>query len=134
MPSNQAGICLPLKRCPNLNKLANRKHSSLADRNFLRRSLCGHIGRTPLVCCSQQKQQQQTQQPEQIAARSSGSPIHLNDFPKDCGRTEEVFHQDAYAIEYLVVGGEESRIGDLPWLALLQYEKCMFCKMNLEIL
>lgn len=122
MPSNQKGVCLPLKDCPNLNRLANKKHLSLADRHFLRRSRCGHIGRSPLVCCSPQKQHQ----PHQIAARLNGSPIHLEfDLPKDCGQTEDVFGQDSYVVEYLIVGGKESRIGDSPWLALLQYQKRM---------
>lgn len=143
MPSNQAGVCLPLKHCPNLNKLANRKHLSSADRQFLKRSFCGRVGRTPLVCCSQPKEQQppkkqqqlqpQTQQSQQFAARLSGSPIQKDDLPKDCGQTEDIFNQDAYSIEYLIVGGKESRIGDSPWLALLQYEKRKFHRIDFRV-
>lgn len=129
MPSNQKGACLLLKDCPNLNKLANKKHLTLADRHFLRRSRCGQIGRSPLVCCLKPQQQQtHSQQPQQIAARLSGSSIHVDDLPTDCGQTEDLFGQDLYAVEYLIVGGKESRIGDSPWLALLQYQKRMFFK------
>lgn len=117
MPSNQKGYCLPLKNCPNLKKLANKHHLTLADRKFLRRSRCGHIGRTPLVCCKPQRQLQ-----EKVAARISGSPIQLNDLPSDCGQIENVFHRDLYIVEY-IVGGDESRLGDSPWLVLLKYER-----------
>lgn len=133
MPSNKKGICLPLKDCPNLNELANKKHLTSADRHFLRRSRCGHIGRSPLVCCApQQKQKPQQQKSQEMAARLSGSPIHLNDLPNDCGQTEDVFNQDSYVVEFFIVGGEESRIGDSPWVALLQYQKSMFLKNLLE--
>lgn len=118
MPSNRKGLCLPLKNCPTLMGLAVKKHLSIADRQFLKRSSCGHIGRTPLVCCTQQQQQQ----PE-VAARSSGSPLHLDDLPNDCGQTDEIFHRDYFYVVEYIVGGKESRIGDSPWLALLQYKK-----------
>lgn len=98
-------------------ELANKKYVSMADRQFLKRSSCGHIGRTPLVCCAQQQQQQQ------VAARLSGSPLRLDDLPNDCGQTEEIFSRDYFYVVEYIVGGKESRIGDSPWLALLQYKK-----------
>lgn len=117
MPSNRKGLCLPLKDCPNLMELAKKKHLSTANRQFLKRSSCGHIGRTPLVCCAQQ-------QKPQVAARLSGSPLHLDDLINlDCGQTEEVFNRDYFYVVEYIVGGKESRIGDSPWLALLQYKK-----------
>lgn len=106
-------------------ELANKKRLSLADRHFLRRSRCGHIGRSPLVCCAQQ----QKPKPQQIVAtRLNGSPIHLGDLPNDCGQTEDLFNQDSYVVER-IVGGKESRIGDSPWAALLQYQKSTSLKI-----
>lgn len=116
MPSNKKGLCLPLKDCPSLKELASKKYLSMADRQFLKRSSCGHIGRTPLVCCAKQQQQQ-------VVARLSGSPLHLDDLPSDCGQIEEVFNRDHFYVVEYIVGGKESRIGDSPWLALLQYKK-----------
>lgn len=110
-------------------ELANKKHLSLADRHFLRRSRCGYIGRSPLVCCV--KQQQKT---EEIAAWLSGSPIHLDDLSTDCGQADDIFNQNSYVVEYFIVGGGESRIGDSPWLALLQYQKSMFLEMGSNFL
>lgn len=129
MPNNRKGICLPLKNCPNLNKLASKSHLTMADRKFLRRSRCGHIGRTPLVCCMKQRQQLHQQQ-ENLAARISGSPLQLSDLPSDCGRTEDVFNRDLYIVEY-IVGGDESRLGDSPWLVLLSYLKGRHQGINL---
>lgn len=121
MPSNRQGLCLPLKDCPNLMEIANKKQLSMADRQFLKRSSCGHIGRIPLVCCAQQ--QQKKQQQRQVAARLSGSPLHVDDLPSDCGQTEEIFNRDYFYVVEYIVGGKESRIGDSPWVALLQYKK-----------
>lgn len=117
MPSNQKGRCVPLKDCRILMELANKKRLSVADRQFLIRSRCGHIGRSPLVCCAKKQKQEK----KHVAARITGSPIHLDDLPSDCGRIEVNFNRNSY-VQY-IVGGEESRIIDSPWLALLQYQK-----------
>lgn len=124
MPSNKKGICLPLRDCRSLNELASKKYVSIADRQFLKRSSCGHIGRTPLVCCAKQQQQQR----QQVTARLSGSPLHLDDLPNDCGQTEEIFNRNNFYVVEYIVGGKESRIGDSPWLALLQYRKRKCCE------
>lgn len=117
MPNNQNGQCLPLKKCSILTELVNKKRLSIADRLFLARSRCGYIGRSPLVCCPPSKN---------ITTRLSGSPIQIKDLPIDCGRIQSFHNQP---MDY-IVGGKESRIFDSPWLALLQYDKCMLRKIR----
>lgn len=111
MPSNQRGLCLPLKKCPMLAHLANKKRLSIADRLFLLRSRCGYIGRLPLVCCPE---------PKKIATRIDGSAFHIEDLPNECGRVQA---NHSLPMDY-IVGGKESRIFDSPWMALLKYTKC----------
>ncbi|XP_055323303.1 serine protease easter-like [Sitodiplosis mosellana] len=110
MPNNRKGLCLPLKDCSALNVLANKKRLRIADRLFLKRSLCGHIGLTPLVCCPKA---------ENITTRFDGSPLKIDDLPTDCGRLH-LNHN--LRLEY-IIGGKEARIYDSPWLTLLRYEK-----------
>lgn len=108
MPNNQIGLCIPLKDCSILNALAKKKRLRTADRRYLQKSQCGYLNLTPLVCCP----------------RADGSPLRIDDLPTDCGR----LHHDY--IEYLIVGGVEAKIYDSPWLALLQYEKCMSIRIQ----
>lgn len=117
MPNNQRGICVLLKDCPMLNALANKHRLRLTDRLFLKRSRCGYINRSPLVCCSKS---------ETITPRLNGSPLKLDDLPTDCGRIQ--FNQ-SLQLDY-IVGGTKAKIYDSPWMALLQYEKCM---LNLNV-
>lgn len=113
MPNYRKGLCLPLKDCSPLNALANKKRLRMADRLFLKRSLCGHIGLTPLVCCPTV---------ENITTRFDGSPLTLDDLPTDCGK---IHLNHNLRLEY-IVGGNEARIYDSPWLTLLEYEKSVF--------
>lgn len=116
MPNNQKGLCLPLKDCSILNALAIKKRMRVVDRLFLKQSLCGHLGLTPLVCCPKS---------ENTIPRLDGSPLRIEDLPTDCGKVH-VNHNQIYN---LIVGGIEARIYDSPWLTLLQYEKCMLIKI-----
>lgn len=113
MPNNQKGSCLPLKDCVGLNALTEKKKLSIADRLFLRRSRCGYIGSSPLVCCQEKRE---------IATRFDGSPLQFDDLPSDCG-SKQLNHNVPLA---LIVGGTATQIHDSPWLVLLQYENRMF--------
>lgn len=75
-----------------------------AELGFLRRSRCGYIDTSPLVCC--------------IRVNSS-APFRIDDLPMNCGRTE--LKQD-FLVDR-IVGGYTTHIYDSPWLALLLYEK-----------
>ncbi|XP_031619775.1 serine protease easter-like [Contarinia nasturtii] len=110
MPNNKKGHCQPLKDCATLNKLTNKKHLLFTDRLLLRRSRCGHMGFTPLVCC---------QKSGTTTTRFNGSPIKTSDLPTECGRLHLNFDRRSG----LIFGGNEARIYDSPWLALLQYSK-----------
>lgn len=112
MPNNRDGTCLQLKDCFVLKNLANKKQIREADRRFLKRSSCGRIRSKPLVCCPKS---------ENITTRFDGEPLQIDDLPIDCGRLY-LNHHDQYN---LIIGGNVAKIYDSPWLALLQYEKCM---------
>lgn len=104
MPNNRHGSCLPLNQCPPLLKIAKKRKVTIAERGFLKRSRCGYIGISPLVCC--------------IRIDSSAS-FRIDDLPMNCGRTE--LKQNI--LEERIVGGYTTHIYDSPWLALLRYEK-----------
>lgn len=110
MPNNNLGVCLPLNNCPVLKAMANKRHLRLTDRLFLKRSQCARIGKLRCVCCPP---------PEKIQTRLSGSPIQINDLPRDCGRVQ---FNETIQSDY-IIGGSEAKIYDSPWLALLKYEK-----------
>lgn len=115
MPNNRGGICLQLKDCFVLKTLANKKQIREADRRFLKRSSCGRIRSKPLVCCPK---------PENITSRFDGEPLRIDDLPTDCGK----LHLNHGLPYNLIVGGSVAKIYDSPWLALLQYEKCMIIR------
>lgn len=120
MPNNNLGVCLPLNNCPVLKAMANKRHLRLTDRLFLKRSQCARIGKLRCVCCPP------LPQPGNIQTRLSGSPIQINDLPRDCGRVQ--FNQTIQS-DY-IIGGSEAKIYDSPWLALLKYEKRTLYQYN----
>lgn len=115
MPNNQKGFCLPLRRCPMLFAIATKKRLTIADRQYLRRSRCGFIG-FPLVCCL-------TQEYIQPVERFDNSKFYIDDLPSDCGKL-----QLKHILDDRIVGGENAKIFDSPWQALLQYLKRMLKK------
>lgn len=115
MPSNRNGLCLPLSQCPSLNEIATKRRMTIAERIFLRRSRCGYIGSSPLVCCAKSLADEQE-------LRDDGSHFQADDLPNDCGKIQMNHH----TMMELIVGGDMARIYDSPWLALLRYERCKF--------
>lgn len=78
-----------------------------SDREYLKRSHCGSIGRTPLICCLTR------------SIVSDRPPIRPNILPAMCGQSQVKQKVPVH----LIVGGKNSRIVDSPWLVRLEYLK-----------
>lgn len=50
-PLQTAGTCISIKSCDTLLNLLRTQSNNVEVRNYLRRSACGFVGTTPLVCC-----------------------------------------------------------------------------------
>lgn len=116
MPNNQPGVCLPMRKCPMLFALASKKRLTIADKQYLRRSRCGFVAFSPFVCCLPQENIQPVE-------RFDNSKFYIDDLPSDCGKL-----QLKHILDDRIVGGENARIFDSPWQALLQYLKRMLKK------
>lgn len=97
-PDNTKGLCKPIKQCDTAIKLLQSKPLTDQNKEYLRKMKCKEDVQ-PWVCCP-------------MPVRKSGI------LPKApaCGiETED-----------RIVGGEETKINEFPWIALLGYDKCEF--------
>lgn len=119
MPNGQAGNCVPLTKCAPLFALLMKNSLTSSDERFLKRCQCGYIPGAPLVCCpSSSAAASVSEQPAKLIAYRNGQ--FDDDLPKPdhCGTYNVKEKPDA-----LVVGGEQTRIHEFPWMALLKYTK-----------
>ncbi|XP_063897067.1 phenoloxidase-activating enzyme [Helicoverpa armigera] len=56
-PSGGSGECISVYNCQVLLALVNKKDRTSEDVDLLKRSQCGHVGKTPAVCCPKAQQQ-----------------------------------------------------------------------------
>ncbi|KAK3909564.1 Serine protease easter [Frankliniella fusca] len=128
-PDDKPGSCIPVTHCPPLVALLQNKPVSRENVAFLRNSQCGFQMNIPLVCCPKtvdrvpnrphpprpQPQPRPTPAPRPQPGRPTGGDVvhrNLHLLPTaDCGvqTSERIF------------GGNETEIGEFPWMALLQY-------------
>lgn len=120
MPSSRTGQCVQLNQCQPLWQIASKKRITIAERLFLRRSRCGFIGVSPLVCCGGGVVgvNKPADEPEKVV-RVDGSPFLIDDLPSNCGQVQKI--PDSKLA--LIVGGGLTQINDSPWLTLLRYAK-----------
>ncbi|XP_001353033.3 venom serine protease Bi-VSP isoform X1 [Drosophila pseudoobscura] len=112
-PDTKPGNCVDIKSCPLLlNQLiAKQKDSTFVS--FLQASqrICGNVGST--VCCP--NGQTATNEPVVTPTVSTEDvPRRLPNVEEGCGYTLNTFKK--------IVGGEVSRKGAWPWIALLGYD------------
>ncbi|XP_031619952.1 uncharacterized protein LOC116338681 [Contarinia nasturtii] len=98
-PNQEEGKCVPLRQCDELYKLLSLTLNN-DQLELLRKSQCATIGRNPYVCCSNSP-------PPPSASESDFPP------PGQCGTQ----------FKERIIGGEETDIGEYPWMALLKYTK-----------
>lgn len=106
---------------------------SSVEELHVKRSLCGYIPRSPLVCCPKSAPElanhttsttkAEKSKPESpirfdLEPTSSSRLITVSELPQpgECGTIDEV-------ISGLIVGGKQADVYDSPWMALLQYKK-----------
>ncbi|XP_055609291.1 CLIP domain-containing serine protease B4-like [Uranotaenia lowii] len=98
-PKQQPGRCVSLAECPSLAAILKKNSTDAANRTFLQKSQCGVGSKGKiLVCCA------------------GAAPIPASNIlpgTEECGLD----------LADRIVGGQETGIGEFPWLALLQYRK-----------
>lgn len=127
-PDDKSGACIPVTHCPPLVALLRNKPVSNENVAFLRNSQCGFQANIPLVCCPKtvdrvpnrphpprpQPQPRPTPPAPRPPTRPTDGVSHRNMHllpTGDCGiqTSERIF------------GGNETDLGEFPWMALLQY-------------
>ena len=110
-PNHKIGYCVSLYDCKSILALLQGRVISQLERQFILDSKCeGGSGRAPYVCCSNQELRPTT---PATSVPSRNVTFLLPDPAKyDCGTV--------FAIR--IYGGDDSDIGESPWLALLEYQ------------
>lgn len=107
-PNAEPGTCIKIKECPSILNILKRKNPQ--DIEFVKKSKCGRDNGTPNVCCPE------ASNPNLLVNRISVSQVeqHRN-YGKinalDCG----------VITDEKIVGGNKTRIGEFPWMALISY-------------
>lgn len=113
-PDTREGTCIPIKNCQPLIDELYAKQTDPTFANFLRasRTICGGIDTN--VCCP--STQSQTTQPTTgpLIRNSNEIPRRLLTVEEGCG-----FNNNSYK---KIVGGEVSKKGAWPWIALIGYD------------
>ncbi|XP_031619833.1 serine protease easter-like [Contarinia nasturtii] len=97
-PDGFQGYCIDLRECEPLFKLLKNPNLSIQQITYLRNAQCGYQNLFPWVCCANQQQQPSTIQLPR---------------PGVCGSQ----------LQDRIIGGEETRITEFPWMALIEYTK-----------
>ncbi|XP_044728002.1 uncharacterized protein LOC123291691 [Chrysoperla carnea] len=116
-PNNINGRCIELKTCDPLYQVLTKRPLTTENRELLRKSQCGVIGRQPLVCCPPTVATTTTTElpvpnietGNDIAPRSNLLPPY-----SECGSSQN---------DDKILGGEPTTITEFPWMAMLQYER-----------
>ncbi|XP_037939599.1 venom protease-like isoform X2 [Teleopsis dalmanni] len=111
-PDIREGSCIDLKNCQELVNELYAKQNDQTFANFLRASnrICGATG--SIVCCPTGTSQQLTTTPTP-RVNSNEIPTRLPTVTEGCGYTASSYKK--------IVGGEVSKKGAWPWIALLGY-------------
>lgn len=130
MPNNAIGNCVPLMRCEALYSLLMKIPLTFSDQMYLKRSQCGFIAKSPLVCCPP------LIEPKFISDHLEGNALTIDDLPKP-GQCGTLGIRSSVTVG-LIVGGEQAKIFESPWMALLEYVKrkshFYFIKITIKII
>lgn len=112
-PDTLEGTCIPIKDCQPLVTELLAKQTDATFANFLRASrvICGSIDSN--VCCPSTNQQQ-TSTSSPLIRNSNDTPRRLPTAQEGCGLSNNSFKK--------IVGGEVSKKGAWPWVALIGYD------------
>lgn len=109
-----SGFCVKITSCPEINKILKNPILTSENRSFIRSNQCGFIENTQQVCCTFESEPIETQETQS----SDWLEVLLKNVPQPphCG----------VQLISRIFGGEETEIGEFPWLALLEYEDRKF--------
>ncbi|KAI8116971.1 Venom serine protease Bi-VSP [Lucilia cuprina] len=113
-PDAKVGICMPIRECQPLVEELLMKQQDATFARFLQvsNSICG--GAATAVCCPSSNSQQQTSTNAPLIKNSNEIPRRLPTVEEGCG-----FSNNSYK---KIVGGEVSKKGAWPWIALIGYD------------
>ncbi|XP_061388810.1 venom protease-like [Musca vetustissima] len=114
-PDRRLGTCMELKHCQSLIDELQIRHQDPVFKNYIRSSnrICGGVN--TMVCCPQDIPTFPPITNNNNKRRSNDDviPRRLPTFEEGCGRNTITPRK--------IVGGQESKIGAWPWMALLGY-------------
>lgn len=121
-PEGTSGSCISIKSCEPLVQLLRTRSNDPDTRNFLRRSVCGYTGSTPLVCCPETRSPVATTE----EARANTSPIIQKGSTGSSSLPEPPICGYGNKTVGRVVGGIPAKLGML-FLADLLHNKSAVC-------
>ncbi|CAG9806432.1 unnamed protein product [Chironomus riparius] len=110
-PDQYPGVCVELKQCEPLYKIRYKVPQTKEDRIFLSLSLCGFRHKQPIVCCSSLKYVN----PKNNLIQGKEFIVPQNSLPEPA--------ECSAAHEERIFGGDEAKVDEFPFSALLLYTK-----------
>lgn len=113
-PDQREGNCVPIKDCQPLIDELQIKQTDAAFANFLRASnvVCGGTGTN--VCCPRANGTPDTTSSKPLIKNSNEIPTRLPTEAEGCGYSDNGYRK--------IVGGQVSKKGAWPWIALIGYD------------
>ncbi|CAG0901253.1 unnamed protein product [Cyprideis torosa] len=139
--TSETGVCHLIKHCSTLQRLASvltnpefsQSRRDLALR-YMKQSICGHDGGTPLLCCPKSVFKDQTApvtvttvsvRPSKISALKNADGENSTSSPQWPPLKPRKFGDGCSSKSYhgKIAGGKEADIGSWPWAAALGYRE-----------
>lgn len=129
-PAAEYGHCLLVHDCPQFASIVSRKPLGTADIALLRQHNCGYFSKIPLVCCVENP----GKGPQTPPPRTRAPPTRPTATPPtqptggsglDVGTRSNLPTPGICGggVSDRIIGGNITRIGEYPWMALLEYSK-----------
>lgn len=136
-PQQRQGTCIPIDSCDSLRQMIQQRPLPPETVDFLRRSQCGFSGNRPLVCCPSSGGggngggggRPNTAELFGLNGGGNSNTGGGGGTTTSTGNLENhpnigLLRRDTCGVDFSerIVGGEEAKIKEYPWLALLQYQ------------
>jgi len=115
-PNRERALCIILQECKYLFNILLSQPISDVDRLYLSRSQCGYQNGQVLICCSDRHRTAEPITPTKPQPTSLPIQSHSNSLIPEPGQCGSVLSNRIY-------GGNETKIDEYPWMALIEYTK-----------